>query len=399
MEPSSDPSSGPGAGSPLTLLHGLSSAGFYGCEKLVSELTALQIRTPGLKVYFMAFLDPDQETSVTADRLEAEGVETIRFRSKPRLDLKGLFAYGARLRELGVDLVHSHGYKPTFVHLASRLLGRHRVPLCITLHGYNRSSGSLRAALYERLDMFLFRFAAQVVCVSEADRQYVARHNAAIRTELVPNGIRTELKLGGAHPLRESLSSEARALPVLGTVGRLVAVKNQELLLRGHALVRERHPCTLALVGDGPLRESLEALARELGTHRDVLFIPFQENILDWMADLDVFALTSHSEGLPMTLLEAGLLGKAVVCSRVGAIPEVVVPGETGFLFPSGDTAAFADAVARCLADRAAAARMGEALRARVTDRYSIEATSRSYRRLYEQALARKAGPSPKTSR
>lgn len=372
---------------PKVILHIQSSVGFYGMERLVSELTALQIRNPALKMYYMAFLDMDQETSETADRMEAQGVVTIRFRSKPRLDVGALFAYGRKLRELGVDMVHSHSYKTTFVHLASRLLGRHRVPLCITQHGYTRSTGNLRTALYERLDMFMMTFARKVVCVSESDREYVGSHNPKAPIEVIPNGINTGVVLKDGHPLRAVLPPEAREMPVLGTVGRLVPVKNQELLLRGHARIRGKLPCKLVLIGDGPLAGSLKTLAEGLGTLEDVMFIPFQANVLEWMRDMDAFALTSHTEGLPMTLLEAGLLGKAVVCSSVGAIPEVVTHGENGLLFPKGDFQAFADEAARVLGDRGLAARLGQALSARIRNDYSIAATNRGYLRVYGQVM------------
>lgn len=368
-------------------MHVQSSGGFYGSERLVSELAALQLRNPSLKIYFMPLLDPDQATSETADRFEALGVETVRFRSKPRLDVRGLFAYGRKLRELKVDMVHSHSYKSTFVHVASRLLGRHRVPMCITLHGYSRSKGNLRAAFYERMDIFLTNFAKKVVCVSENDMEYVGRRSPRVPLERVPNGINTEVVLKDEHPLRALLPPESRGMPILGTVGRLAAVKNQELLLRGHARLRAKLPCKLVLIGDGPLRERLETLAAGLGTLPDVLFIPFQTNILEWMLDMDAFALTSHTEGLPMTLLEAGMIGKAVVCSRVGAIPEVVTHGENGFLFPPGDFQAFSDLASRVLADKELAARMGEALRLRIRNHYSIAATSRGYLRVYEKVM------------
>lgn len=379
----------PQGGKPKVVLHIQSSGGFYGMERLVSELTSLQIRNPAMKTYYMAFLDHDQVTSETADRLEAQGVETIRFRSKPRLDVRALFAYGRKLRELGVDMVHSHSYKTTFVHLASRLLGRHGVPLCITLHGYTRSTGDFRSACYERMDMFLMAFAKKVVCVSASDREYVERHNPRVAVEVIPNGINTDIVLKDEHPLRSLLPPEARDLPILGTVGRLAQVKNQELLLRGHARIRSQMPCKLVLIGDGPLRERLQSLAAGLDSLADVIFVPFQSNILEWMRDMDAFALTSHTEGLPMTLLEAGMVGKAVICSRVGAIPEVVTHGVNGMLFPTGDFQAFADSAARVLKDREFAARLGQALRDRVRDHYSIAATHRGYLRVYGQVMGR----------
>jgi glycosyltransferase involved in cell wall biosynthesis len=180
---------------------------------------------------------------------------------------------------------------------------------------------------------------------------------------------------------------------VVGTVGRLNEVKNQSLLLKAVATPGpDFKDVEILLVGDGPERASLERLASELGLASRTHFAGYQQNPEHFLPAMDVFALTSRIEGLPLALLEAWAAGVPVVSSAVGGVPKVVVDGENGLLFPNGDVHALASALRQLLADDGAMSRFAAAGQAIVQERYSLERMATDYEKRYRSLLSLRGG-------
>src|SRR5204862_1426379 len=159
--------------------------------------------------------------------------------------------------------------------------------------------------------------------------------------------------------------------PIVGCVGRLVPIKDHEMLFQAAArLLRERPDVTFVLAGDGELREGLKARARELLGDRCV-FLGWVQDLPTLYAAFDVVALTSKLEGTPVSLIEAAAAGKPVVATRVGGVREVVRDGETGLLVSSADPVAVAMSLHTLLDDPEGARRMGEEGTRWVTGRFS----------------------------
>src|SRR5262249_50140252 len=157
--------------------------------------------------------------------------------------------------------------------------------------------------------------------------------------------------------------------------------------------VAARHPeSRVLLVGDGPLRADLEALAATLGVGDRVTFAGYRDRPERFLRLMDVFALTSRSEGMPLAILEAWAAGLPVVASRVGGIPEVVADGRTGLLFPAGDDAGLATHLDRLLTDSVAARALGEAGRAEVREKFDVRTMCDTYQRYYRALLRARAG-------
>ena len=190
--------------------------------------------------------------------------------------------------------------------------------------------------------------------------------------------------------MRRSLGIAPEA-NVIGTVGRLTGVKRQDRLLRAFAQVRaRRHDAHLLLVGDGPLRDDLRALAEHLGIAAQVHFAGYQSQPERYFAAMDVFALTSDSEGMPLAILEAWAAGLPVVASRVGGVPELVSHGQTGLLCYPEDRADLAKSLHDLLIHRERAAQLGEAGRQAVEARYTLRRMAETYQRHYTTLLGRK---------
>ena len=151
--------------------------------------------------------------------------------------------------------------------------------------------------------------------------------------------------------IRRSLGIPLDA-PLIGTVGRLAEIKRQDLLILAFANVKSRIPdAHLLLVGDGPLLHELTNLVGDLGLGDHVHFAGYQPHAAPYLQAMDVFALTSRSEGMPQALLEAAVIGVPIVASRVGGIPEVIESGRTGLLIEPGDEAGLTTARVRGLCE------------------------------------------------
>jgi len=202
------------------------------------------------------------------------------------------------------------------------------------------------------------------------------------RLRRVHNGVDVA-RLASARPAR---SVHPAGAVVVGSAGRFVPYKGFDDLLRAAAAVRDKHPTVRwTLVGDGPERARLEQLRDGLGLGDFVAFAGWQTDVAPWLAALDVFVLPSHGEHFGRVLVEAMALGKPVVATDAGGVPEIVLDGETGLLVAPGDSAALAAAVGRLVDDPAARDRLGEVRRQRAARVFSLEGHRDALRALYQE--------------
>lgn len=244
------------------------------------------------------------------------------------------------------DIVHSHGFG-TMLASYLALLGDRRTRLINGEHGVIYAD-----KLWQRLlQRFLFNRVAINLSVSAILGNHIADTFGVRRDRFLPiiNGVDT----GRFCPnpatrarLRQELGLEHAF--VVGSVGRLVPVKDYGTLIRAFAQLAAHHAhCRLVLVGGGPEESSLRALAQELGVGAQVLFTGRRSDVADLMNVFDVFALSSLTEGLSNTILEAMATGLPVVATRVGGNPEIVLEGRNGHMVATSD----ANAMAAILAD------------------------------------------------
>jgi glycosyltransferase involved in cell wall biosynthesis len=176
---------------------------------------------------------------------------------------------------------------------------------------------------------------------------------------------------------------------VIGVVGRLTVQKGHRYLLR--ALVRVRQKCDdvrLVMVGDGPLAETLVGEARHLGVADIVEFMGHRNDAAALMSVFDVVVVPSLWEGFGLVLLEAMAAGRPIIASRVSAIPEIVVDGETGILVPPADPESLSHAIVRLLDDADLADRMGRQGRARLVRVFSVDAMVAGTEAVYDEVIA-----------
>jgi glycosyltransferase involved in cell wall biosynthesis len=176
--------------------------------------------------------------------------------------------------------------------------------------------------------------------------------------------------------------------PVVGNVAALVPHKGQKHLVAAAAKVHREEPdARVVIVGEGELREPLERQIKDLGLERHVYLAGFRSDALGLMKSFDLFAMSSITEGLGSAMLEAMACRRAIVATRAGGIPEVVVDGQTGLLVPPHDDGALAAAIVRVLRDPGLRQALGEAGRKRVEDEFSAERMVAKTVAVYEERL------------
>ncbi len=330
------------------------------------------------------------EPGALAPELARLGVPLRVMGRAPGFDAELVVRLAAVVRREGARLVHTHN---TAAHLygslAARLAragGGALGPRVVhTKHGRDEPSRR-RRVLLNRLASAL---SDRVVTVSD-DAAAVAIEIERVRPAKVVtiwNGVD-----GGEFRPRAAASARA-ALGVpeggfhVGCVARLAPVKDHRTLLDAFARFRAGRPdAHLTLVGDGPERAALEARAARLELDGAVTFAGERPEVAPLLAAFDVFALSSLSEGISLTLLEAASAGLPIVATRVGGNEEVVLDAETGVLVPAADPAAFAAALA-AVAARSDRATMGALGRARVERRFSVERMAQAYAKVYAEVL------------
>ncbi|MEM9020229.1 MAG: glycosyltransferase [Planctomycetota bacterium] len=326
-----------------------------------------------------------------AEELIEEGFVVASLGREPGIDR----AVARRLRGFidgrGVSLVHAHQYTPFFYSSLARgfsPIKRRRLPILLTEHGrhypdeFSAKRVLANKLLRARRDRVTavggFVMAALVV-------------NEGMRGEVIYNGI--EPSSTGQRPTRRDARQALRLepdAPVVMQVARLHPVKDHATAVRAFAAVHGELPSArLVLIGDGPERETIEQQARALGLSDAVVFTGVRADVRDLLPAADVFLLSSLSEGISVTLLEAMDAGLPIVATQVGGNREVVEQERTGLLAPRGDHAALGRCLLTLLGDPNTAGEYGQAGRRRLLKRFTQDKMHAGYAAQYESLLAR----------
>jgi glycosyltransferase involved in cell wall biosynthesis len=312
--------------------------------------------------------------------IETEAVEAESWRRRDQI--ARLSAFIARFKP---DIVNAHLFRSTVV--AAPLARWHGARVVETYHGREGWRRGLLGGSFLP-DRLISRLVDRVIAVSEAARAFLISGKGydPRKIVVVPNGRDLSVFRPGAggQAVRKQLGID-RATPLIGVIGRLEEQKGHVYMLDAWPSVLAEFPdARLLLVGDGSLRGALERRAQDLGIAGSVLFAGFRSDVPRVLDALDVLALPSLYEGMPLTAIEASAMAKPVVATAVDGTPEVVREGRTGRLVPPRDVAALSRALRSVLRDPVIAQRMGSAGRDLVFNRFDltrqVDATARVYR-------------------
>lgn len=339
----SAPSTDEGATRPLRILHLVAAGAYGGLESVVSALTrGLVARGEDCRVLAILGEDDDSDSPFLAE-LRAGGVAILELRVAHRAYLQERRALRDHLAAVAPDVVHTHGFHADI--LAIPVAKRARRAVVSTVHGF--TGGGLKMAIFEWLQERALARADRVVAVSRPIvRRLVGRGVDERSIRMMPNGWESHRPpLERAAARRQlGLSNEDR---VIGWVGRLSHEKGADVFVRALAETPLRL-VTGCVVGDGPERSVLEALARSLGVQDRVRFTGAVAGASAVYSAFDGFCLSSRTEGTPIAVLEAMHAGIPIVATRVGGVPDMIGSGE-GWLVEPEDPAALAASLAAAI--------------------------------------------------
>jgi glycosyltransferase involved in cell wall biosynthesis len=302
--------------------------------------------------------------------------------------LAGLF----QRRRIDAVVTVGAGDKMFWGRLAARLAG---VP--VVASALHSTGWPDRVQLANRL---LAPLTDAFIAVAEPQARHLAAHEGctAAKVRVIPNGVDVERFRPRAPDarLRESLGF-AEGAPVVGIIAALRPEKNHELFLSAAARVLKAVPgARFLVIGDGPRRDELQALARLLSVSDAVRFLGTRSDVPELLSLTDVLALTSHMEANPVSILEAMAAGKPVVATRVGSVDRAVQEGSTGHLVAPGNEEELAGRLIELLRNPSRAAELGRAGRKFVVQHASIERMVSGYEDLlsgiYREKMAQRAG-------
>lgn len=324
-----------------------------------------------------------QQAGPFAARIRSPDVEVHALGLRAGNDAMLPLRLAALFRRTETDIVHTRNAEAFFYGFLGAKLAR-RPALIHSEHGRVLPDSRRRMTVQR----WFLGFTDAAFSVSEQLRRDLVKHLRVPegRFDVVYNGVDVARLAGADRAQARRALGVADDEIVIGSVGRLVSVKNYALLLR--AFGRVTGPTRLVLIGDGPERAGLDALAATTGIAARTSLLGHREDVAALLVGLDVFVLPSLSEGLSNTVLEAMAAGVPTVASRVGGNGELIQDGFCGLLFESQDEEGLADRLIQLVRDPERRAALGRAGQERVMREFSMEAMLRKYEALYERVAS-----------
>jgi L-malate glycosyltransferase len=315
-----------------------------------------------------------------------EGLEFLPLAPMTEMDLSAAWRLSRAVHQLRPDIIHAHD--PHGVAMAALALSMSTLERKPPLVASRRVDFHLRGSALSR---WKYRQVDCFICASDAIRSMLLGDGVEpARAVTVHEGIDLgHVAAAPAAPLHEELWLPHGA-PIVGNVAALVPHKGQKYLVDAAAIVVQHVPdARFVVAGEGELRATLEHQVKHLGLEKHVILAGFRPDILSVHKAFDIFVMSSLTEGLGTSVLDAMACGRAVVGTRAGGIPEVIEDGVTGILVPPRDPQAMADAIVSLLKDEALRLRMGRAGLSLANARFSAERMVQDTIRVYERvALA-----------
>jgi glycosyltransferase involved in cell wall biosynthesis len=329
------------------------------------------------------------------EQMRQEGVPICVLDRRSGFDPRCVWRLGRWLRQERVELIQAHQYAPFFYSSLARWTAR-GIPVLFTEHG--RDHPDYRRWKRVLANRILLGRSDQVVAVGEHVRQALIANEGLPpeRVEVIYNGVDRGL-------FERPASEDAAVRAELGfaaedslivQVARLHRLKDHATAIRAVARLRETRPnAHLLLIGDGEDRDSLTALVDSLGLHEAVHFLGTRSDVARLLRAAEIFLLTSVSEGIPLTLVEAMCARVPIVSTSVGGVPELITHNESGLLAEAGDVAGLANCMNRLLDDASLRDRFANAAYRVAIDKFDAQTMLSRYRKKYWLMVANASAP------
>ncbi len=348
-----------------------------GLERLAVDLAHAQ-RMAGHSVSIFCLTRP----GVLAVQAEALGIPVTALGKKGALSVSSVWKMARSLRKNKVEVLNTHNTQVHHYGVAAARLAGVAAVVC-TRHGLNLHPYDARV---EKIFKATLPWTKCIIAVSADAARFFETERKLPREkiEVILNGIPVE-KFGARRASPGSLLPRIR----FGTVARMAAAKDHATLIAALAQVIERFPqAEMHFLGDGPLRPALEKQVAELGIEKHVKMHGMGFDVADFLSTLDVFVLSSLTEGLPVSILEAMAAGLPIASTRVGGVPEVAPENRVAWYCPPGSPEALAEILMQAASAPDLAARGEESWR--LAQAFSMSHMCDQYLALFRQLLGRR---------
>ncbi len=333
--------------------------------------------------------------------LESEGIEFIQCpfllrRINVIKDLKAFFDIWRIIKKYNPLIVHTHSSKAGLMgRLAAKLAG---APITVhTPHGHVFFGyfGPFKTKLFIIFEKLASRITDKIVALTNREKKDHILFKIAEEDKfsVIYSGIELNILKESSSEEKQNLKKEL-GIPenslIVGTAGRLVPVKGPEFLVKASKYVISKYPdIYFMFTGDGPLEQDLKRKALEMGISDNIIFLSWRDDLAKIISIYDIFVLSSLNEGMGRVLVEAMALGKSIVASNVGGIPDLVIHGKNGFLVPLKNPKELAKYIQILLEDEKKREKMGLAGK-EMSLNFSAENMVEKIAELYEELLIQK---------
>lgn len=357
----------------MKILYGITKANFGGAQRYVFDL-ATEAKRRGHEVVVLA-----GEGRGLSERLEKENIRIIKIPDLERdiswtKEIKTFFELTKILKREHPDVFHINSSKVGGLGaLAGRLVGTRKI--IFTAHGwaFNEPRPEWQKMFIRFLAWLTILLSHKTICVSEKTKNDVP-NLPFVETKLavIYNGIR-EFPMSRRHTDTFTI----------GTIAELHKIKGLDILLAAWGKFIKNKRAKLVIIGEGEERLNLENMAKNMNILDSVIFKGFVENARSFLKDFDIFCLSSRSEAMPYSLLEAGFAGLPSIATAVGGIPEVIENGLDGILIKPEDSEALFSSLLLLSEDEDLRQRLGESLKEKIKAKFSFEKMAEETFKLY----------------
>ena len=362
------------------ILHLTYDMGVGGTEQVITQL----VQNLDTDRFDNRILCIDGQIGLLGEALQAQGIQFDVLNRQPGFDKELIKATRAILKRDQIDIIHCHQYTPFVYGVFAALFTRTKV--VFTEHGrFHPDSYTWKRRLVNPL---LGLCTDSIVAISKATADALAHYEwfSARSIQVIYNGIQPPVD-----QQHQSLSTELglnASNTVFGTIARFDTIKNLPMMIKGFHAVQQKNPAArLLLVGDGDERPALEAQVAELGLTDSVIFTGYQKQTAKYMSLIDIYLLTSFSEGTSMTLLEAMAMNVCSIVTRVGGNVEIVEHDVSGIVVESDDVEDLAVWMIKLDEDRITRERLATAGQAVFKKKFSVQTMALEYSKIYSRLL------------
>jgi glycosyltransferase involved in cell wall biosynthesis len=377
----------------IKVLHIIGGGEFGGAEQHILSLMK-EFRNYAIDAQVITFYD-----SIFSDKLRSLGHKVTVVQPRSRFDFLLHHKLASYFASIKPDLVHTHGIRANFFsRLAAKQAGIKHV--VTTVHSILRHDYPNPVSFFiaKQMEMRTIHLTEHFMAVSQTIKEHLLECGVEEnKVSILFNGIDSsiyspnETRLFEAQELRRELGIPHEHI-VIGTLARLVPVKGLSYLIRGFAQAIQHEPnLSLLIIGEGPEREELEKLARELGVIAQVHFTGFRSDIPNCLAAMDIYVNSSLSEGLPISLMEAMAAEKALVVTHVGGMKEMIIHEENGLTIPPKSPESIAQAILQLANNPDLRLALAKAAKMDVERRFSQHSMGLAQVKLYHQLIEGKA--------